>query len=255
MSTHCVDSRPEGTRRTMRVGALALAALMLVTACATGAPTGGELTTYGHQTPSPRVSPGTQAMDSGIEDRSREEAVFTTLPMDFAPVQVSAPEFKKALTTLWLHMPPRVATSLVPLHADRRLAWASTPWRGELCQSDLAQSYGHFCERRGTPGDCLTLFEDGPRLQDDDKRSLALALAVGPALEGVDAEARAMLDPTHVLATLSFTIRSIVHSSPLTHSRMPWAPQARARHGTTSSNNEKSMLNASVRRPSTTRKM
>ncbi len=35
---------------------------------------------------------------------------------------------------------------------------------------------------------------------------MALALAVGPALEGVDAEVRAMLNPTRVLATLSFTI-------------------------------------------------
>ncbi|MCY1076534.1 hypothetical protein OV287_18820 [Archangium sp. miwbw1] len=77
---------------------------------------------------------------------------------------------------------------------------------GEAWQSDLAQSYGRFCERRGTLGDCLTLFDDGPDLQANDKRSIALALAVGPALEGVDAEVRAMLNPTRVLTTLSFTI-------------------------------------------------
>jgi hypothetical protein len=35
---------------------------------------------------------------------------------------------------------------------------------------------------------------------------MALALAVGPALESVGAELRAMLDPTRVLATLSMTI-------------------------------------------------
>ncbi|MFE8595938.1 hypothetical protein AB8V91_03125 [Archangium violaceum] len=145
-------------------------------------------------------------MDSGIGDRGREEAVFTSLPTDFAPVQVGTSELKEALTTLWLHIPPRVATTRAPLHIGRGLTLASTPWRGELCQSDLAQSYEHFCERRGTLGDCLTLFEDGPRLQADDKRSIALALAVGPALEGVNAEVRAMLDPTRVLATLSFTI-------------------------------------------------
>ncbi|WP_157758784.1 hypothetical protein [Cystobacter fuscus] len=70
----------------------------------------------------------------------------------------------------------------------------------------MARSYGLFCERCGTPGDCLTLFEDGPRLQDGDKRSLALALAVGPALEGVNAEVRAMLDPTRMLAMISISI-------------------------------------------------
>jgi hypothetical protein len=52
----------------------------------------------------------------------------------------------------------------------------------------------------------LALFEDGPRFQDDDKRSLVLALAVGPALEGVNAEVRAMLDPTRMLAMLSISI-------------------------------------------------
>jgi hypothetical protein len=58
----------------------------------------------------------------------------------------------------------------------------------------------------GTPGDCLTLFEDEPSFQDDDKRSIALALAVGPALEGVSAEVRAMLNPTQMLAMLSISI-------------------------------------------------
>ncbi|MFY0575967.1 hypothetical protein ACN28S_17795 [Cystobacter fuscus] len=37
-------------------------------------------------------------------------------------------------------------------------------------------------------------------------RSLALALAVGPALEGVNAEVRAMLDPTRMLAMMSIGI-------------------------------------------------
>jgi hypothetical protein len=43
MSRPSVDSSPMGTRRPLRVGALALAAVMLVTACATGAPLGGGL--------------------------------------------------------------------------------------------------------------------------------------------------------------------------------------------------------------------
>ena len=43
MAEHFTNSRPVGTRRTSRVGALALAALMLVTACATGTPVGGTL--------------------------------------------------------------------------------------------------------------------------------------------------------------------------------------------------------------------
>jgi hypothetical protein len=134
------------------------------------------------------------------------EAVFARLATDFAPVQVSDSEVTAALTTLWLNMPLRVATSRSRLYVGRRLALASVPWGSDTWQSGLAQSYGRFCERSGTPGDCLTLFDDGPHFQDDDKRSIALALAVRPALEGVDAEVRAMLDPTRVLAMLSLAI-------------------------------------------------
>ncbi|HEX5750617.1 MAG TPA: hypothetical protein VFZ09_30600 [Archangium sp.] len=185
MSRHAVDTRPVDTRRPLRVGALALAALMWVTACATGAPSGGGL---------------------DEEDTGDSEAIFSNLPTDFQPVRVSDSELTAALAKFWLQVPLRVSTACLPLYVGRKLVLASAPLSGEAWQSDVAQSYGRFCERRGTPGDCLTLFDDGPRLQADDKRSIALALAVGPALEGVDAEVRAMLNPTRVLATLSFTI-------------------------------------------------
>jgi hypothetical protein len=179
------------------VGALALAVLMLVTACATGAPVDRALD-------SPEAwALGAEADD---EDTGEGEAVFASLPTDFPPVQVSDSELTASLATFWLNIPLRVSTSCPPLYVGRQLALASTPLSGEAWQSELARSYGRFCERRGTPGDCLTLLDDGPHLQANDKRSIALALAVGPALDGVDAEVRAMLNPTRVLATLSFTI-------------------------------------------------
>jgi hypothetical protein len=182
------------------MGALALAVLMLLTACATGAPPGGGLTAYRSGLSNP------EEFSEEDEDSGEGEAVFSNLPTDFQPVRVGDSEFTAALTTFWLEVPLRVSTSCPPLYVGRKLVLASVPSSGESWRSDLAQSYGRFCEQRGTPGDCLTLFEDGPRLQADDKRSMALALAVGPALEGVDAEVRAMLNPTRVLATLSFTI-------------------------------------------------
>jgi hypothetical protein len=203
MFSHSVDTRPVDTRRSLRVGALALAALMLATACATGAPRGAA---YRHQSSVGRDSPEAGALESKADEGGQGEAVFTRLPTDFAPVQVSDSELTAALTTLWLGTPLRVATSRPSLYVGRRLALASVSLSGEAWQSDLARSYGRHCERCGTPGDCLTLFEDGPRFQDDDKRRLALALAVGPALEGVDAEVRAMLNPTRMLAMISISI-------------------------------------------------
>jgi hypothetical protein len=174
------------------MGALALAALMLVTACAPAASSGGGMTAY-------RDGPSVDGAGAG-------EAVFATLPTDFAPVRVGDSELQAALTAFWLNMPPRVASSHFRLYAGRELALACSPSSSEVRGPELERSYGRYCERRGTPGDCLTLLEDGPRLRDEDKRSLALALAVGPALEGLDAEARALLDPTRLLATLSFSI-------------------------------------------------
>jgi hypothetical protein len=203
MSKHSVDTRPVDTRRPLRVGALALAALMLFTACATGAPMGAA---YRYPPSVPHDSPEPWAMESEAEAGGQGEAIFTKLPTDFAPVQVSDAEFSATMANLLLNMPLRVAASRSPLYVGRRLALASASLSGEGWQSDLARSYGQFCERCGTPGDCLTLFEDGPRFQDDDKRSLALALAVGPALEGVNAEVQAMLNPTQMLAMLSISI-------------------------------------------------
>lgn len=163
------------------MGALVLAGLVLLAGCAT-VPSRGE-----------------RAVGQG-------ERVFVTLRTDFVPVQVSAAEFTAAVTSLVLDMPLRVAPSQVPMRPGRRYAWASEPLTGGGWQSELARSYGSFCERRGTSGDCLSLFEDGFQFQDDDKRRIALALAVGPALESVDAEVSAMLSPARVAAMVSLSI-------------------------------------------------
>ncbi|HYO73655.1 MAG TPA: hypothetical protein VEU33_47085 [Archangium sp.] len=135
-----------------------------------------------------------------------EARVFATLPTDFAPVYVGDAEFSAAMAGLVLEMPLRVAPASVPMRPGRRYALAAAALVGRGCQPELTASYGRFCERRGTPGDCLSLFEDGSCLQDDDKRRIALALAVEPALEGVNAELRTMLDPTRVAAMASITI-------------------------------------------------
>jgi MYXO-CTERM domain-containing protein len=180
-----------------RLGALALSMLMLLNACTTRTPMSGGTASQ---------QAWTLETEADDEDPDEGEAVFVNLPTDFRPIQVSDSELTSALATLWLKLPQRVSTFCPPLYPDRRLALVSTPLNGEAWRSDLGRAYGRYCERRGTPGDCLTLLADGHRWQDDDKRSLALALAVGPALEGMDAEVRAMLNPTQMLATLSITI-------------------------------------------------
>ncbi|WNG16673.1 hypothetical protein [Cystobacter fuscus] len=168
---------------------------------------GTGLTASRYLSPVPHDSPEAGTLESESNEAEPGEAFFTRLPTDFAPVQVSDAEFSVAMTRLWLDTPLRLAATPRPLlYVGRRLALAAASSSGEAWQSDLVRSYGRHCERCGTPGDCLTLFEDGPHFQNDDKRRLALALAVGPALEGVNAEVRAMLNPGQILAMLSLSI-------------------------------------------------
>jgi hypothetical protein len=89
----------------------------------------------------PRDSPEPWALESEADDGGEAEAIFTQLPTDFAPVQVSDAEFSAAMATLWLDMPLRVATARAPVYVGRRLALASAPSSGEAWQSDLARSY------------------------------------------------------------------------------------------------------------------
>lgn len=99
MSKDSASARPMKIRRALGAGALALAALVMVTACATGAPPGA---VYRHPPAVPHGLPETETLDLEVEGRGQGEAVFTRLPVDFASVRVSATGFSAALATLWL---------------------------------------------------------------------------------------------------------------------------------------------------------
>lgn len=173
--------------RFSRVGALALALLMGVTACATGS----------------------VRAPLSLEDpeASQAEAAVAPLPTDFQPVRVDEAELSSALTGFVLQLPLRVVVS-TPREADRRRVLTSTLAERDTLPSRLALQWGYsrFCEQRGSPGDCLSLLEDGPVLHADDLRAIALALAVGPALEDAGAEMKGLLNPTQVLSTVSFAL-------------------------------------------------
>ncbi|HEX5751136.1 MAG TPA: AHH domain-containing protein [Archangium sp.] len=119
---------------------------------------------------------------------------------------MSDSDLDAALATLVLNVPLRLADCPVPLYLHRKLALASAPLTGEAWRTPLARSYGNFCERQGTPGDCLGLFKDGPGLDGEDKRDLALALSVNAALEARDAELRSMFSTSQLWTALSLTL-------------------------------------------------
>jgi hypothetical protein len=194
------------------LGGWALLLLFLHSACATGVPRGGLLA--GHRAPSltPRfhteAPPPTTLAETWTEQEEEEEEaadgpVHLTLSARFPAVQVSRFELHQALSSLVLHTPLRVAGARPPLYL---LARASAPLSGEAWRTPLAQAYGRFCERCGTPGDCLSLFQDWPGLDGEDKRDLALALSLHSALDSLDAELRGMFSTSQLFMTLSLTV-------------------------------------------------
>ncbi|WP_204485800.1 AHH domain-containing protein [Archangium primigenium] len=119
---------------------------------------------------------------------------------------MSATELDAALAELVLGIPLQVVAPTPRLSVRRVLARTASSLTGESWRTPLARSYGLHCERSGTPGDCLGLFEDGPGLDGGDKRDLALALSVGTALESLDAEVRATFSATRLSLVVGITL-------------------------------------------------
>ena len=195
MSIRLVGPRTAGTRQRPWLGAWTLIVLFLHAACATP---------RFHQDARPLTAES--EAEGTWEGEAADELIRLALPTRFGAVQVSNFELNEALTTLVLNMPLRVASAHFPLSPNRKLALASVPLTGGEWRTPLARSYGSFCERQGTPGDCLGLFKDGPGLDGEDKRDLALALSVNAALESRDAELRGMFSTTQLWTTLSLTL-------------------------------------------------
>jgi hypothetical protein len=183
-----------------------LAVLVLQVGCATGAPRGSPLEGYRSRPLTPRFHQDARPASVQTREAASDTPVHLSLPTRFGAVQVSDFELNHALATLVLHLPLRVACTPPPLYLNRRLALASTPLTGEAWRSPLAQSYGLFCERQGTAGDCLELFKDWPGLDGEDKRDIALALSLNTALEARDAELRSLFSTTQLWKTLSLTL-------------------------------------------------
>jgi hypothetical protein len=154
-----------------------------------------------------RVLEQQSASTAAEAEADAEERILAVLPTNFPAVRISQEQFTKALVSLVKDMPLPVKDASRPLLGPgRRIVLTSGPATGAAWQSPLAQGYGRFCARRGTPGDCLNRFGDGPELDEDDKRAIALALAISPALDAADAELRTLISPTKLLTMVSLSI-------------------------------------------------
>jgi hypothetical protein len=70
----------------------------------------------------------------------------------------------------------------------------------------LTRAYGHWCERKKQPGDCLRLLAEGPLLASDGKYSLAMAIAMNSVWDETAEALEGMADPQALLATVTASV-------------------------------------------------
>ncbi|MBZ4396460.1 AHH domain-containing protein [Myxococcus sp. AS-1-15] len=81
---------------------------------------------------------------------------------------------------------------------------------------EMTQAYGRWCRNKGTPGDCLSLLEEGPLLGSDGKYVLAMAIAMGSVWDESAEALEDMTDPKQVLSVVmaSVTMYMLLWSLP-----------------------------------------
>jgi hypothetical protein len=188
--------------------AFLLVVLVLQAACATGRPLSSTGLGMHERSQVPPLSSEIRAF--GAAERAAREGspLRFSVPVDVSPLEVSEEEIAQTLATLLLHTPLPIAQGLQapPLRHSVHFASANLP--GSSWQARLTYDYGAFCQHRTTPGDCLSVFDNGTDWEDKDKVRLALSLAVNPAREGLDGELRRMLSTGHLWNAIAVAIAS-----------------------------------------------
>jgi hypothetical protein len=167
---------------------------------------------------SPRVSAtSADPYEAELAAIRYELRVLTAGAVDTQPVKVDAEDFQEAMKTLALHVraserpretarwllegelraellaevEDRRVVRMVPLEEGSRLSTASN--------AQLLADYRLLCERQYGGGDCLGLTADGPVLDREDRRTLALAFAFEGVLEETRQSLKHMVSPQAVL--------------------------------------------------------
>jgi hypothetical protein len=223
------------------LGGWFLLVLFLQSACATGTPHGSLLVGYRyHSLPPPsapkeRVAttaePGLESATVYVVDFMEPGAVVTR------PVPIPRAEFQQAFLRLSRDVrlkqktprqaahellsllgtqrdEPRVAVTgywTLETYAGQGYTWIPERQEGPVvltpqAEQCLKEKYLEWCAHQGG-GDCLGLLDDGPYLRMDDRRTLALALALGTVLDETrEALKRELLDARVLLSMVVWTV-------------------------------------------------
>jgi hypothetical protein len=190
-----------------------LVALVLQAACVTGATGHGLL-----------AAPAARSSASGVE----REAVYDVDVIEpgrvaTCPVPLTREEFVRAISRLARSVqleagPQAEARRLLGLGLEEE--WLAEVYRDRVltlvplgegaslspeAEVALRERYLKWCGERGG-GDCLGLLDDGPWLRTDDRRTLALALALGAVLDETSEAVARELNPRAVVALVVWTV-------------------------------------------------
>jgi hypothetical protein len=118
------------------------------------------------------------------------------------PVEVTQAEYEAAMVRFAIHLRDQL-----PPRPEKRLeiiSWGSPEER--TAQDKLVQEYLHWCEERGTPGDCWNVLKDQRSPSDEAKRDLAFALATEGIWLGTAAVIDEVLDPVQLQLAIMLSL-------------------------------------------------
>lgn len=147
---------------------------------------------------------------------------------DAEPVELGGDEFEEAVAVLARDVRPfanplREARQLFGVPERSGLYWYEGRGSRLISQTEvkdpdgprlleayaddeLTHAYGHWCERKSQPGDCLRLLVEGPLLATDGKYSWAIAIAMDSVWDETAEALNGMTDPQALLATVSASL-------------------------------------------------
>ena len=169
----------------------------------------------------PRVAPrSADPYEAELNTLRYELRVLTAGAVDTAPVQVSARDFLEKMrqwapevhpsgqpreTARWLLEQPLQADVLAEVEHGRVVRMVPLEDDSPLSTSSnavLVARYQRLCTQHYGGGDCLALLADGPMLDKEDRRTLALAIAFGSVLQETKHSLQHMVSPEAVLSLL-----------------------------------------------------
>jgi hypothetical protein len=124
-------------------------------------------------------------------------------------VQVTRDAFREALARLVLDVPLSIRPSAPTAHV-MPASGGDGARVDSVMQQALRLDYGRWCQRHEVPGDCLSLLQDGLRLDARDRLTLAVGFSLDTVWDGVTTAVREQLSSTALKALVAGFVTSYV---------------------------------------------